>query len=257
MTSRLHRLVTRVSGQGVLGGGRVAFPGCVVGDPLKALGNLVLNLDASVEESVTLDGSGGVSLWADQSGQNLHFGQESAGARCTYTSGVGVHSDGTQRLLRAHTELLAPPGGLTILAVASADNVGDFNILIGKDFQYRFFLWHGTHNRTRLESWDTSAQRGTNAPVAAVRDGNRHTLGMRVDDGTDIRARVDGEDGSPSSFGEADTDTREIVIFARNDSGQWPLTGTIHQLIAYSGALPLDKVVEAEAILADKWDVTL
>ena len=61
-----------------------------------ALGDLILWLDAKI--GLTLDGSNGVSIWADQSGWHHDASQTSAAARPTAQSGT-VHFDGAQDYL--------------------------------------------------------------------------------------------------------------------------------------------------------------
>jgi hypothetical protein len=224
--------------------------------------NLVLWLKA--DAGITVDGSGNVSQWNDQSGYGRHATQTTSGQRPGFTANdqggkAAVLFPGSTRHLRLPSGYADFSNGVSIIAVGKATSVASFGRLIsfstGQGLDPIEFGRFGTNPElfTLLDN-GSSATITSSSTGAAPPDALYHALTTTYDPSrSEIDFSLDGAVTTSSLSLSVENKLRTMNYIGASAWGDYWL-GSIAELIVYDSAISQAERDKVELYLAEKYE---
>lgn len=236
-------------------------------DP-RSIPGLALYLRA--DRGITLDASGNVETWADQSGNGNNVTQATAAQRPSYVSGAfggkaGVAFDGTDDLLTSASVFLTGSSGLVMgLLRHTGDSVGNATLLGSSDTasatRYCFMSAKvsAANPSVRLLVRDDATFNNTGEGPTDLEDNRDYIIAFRSS-GSAYQLRIDGaiepitmDSGADDGKWFADVTARDNVTvgaLTRSDGDLTHLTGRIGVLLVYEPDILDHEVAKLERAL--------
>ncbi len=222
---------------------------------------------SATDESTIVDTAGVVATWTCKGISGYEFVDVG-------TVNTGMQTINSLNCISLNTSLMNGPTvdtlldlnstDMTVLAVASFDNVSDYNCIIGK-------ARAGTNNNRWALNRDFTPDNGPfviadvgASSVASFADGasigTPGLYGMEIELGSEIRAFYNSTTaGSSAALGAASaTAYADLVkIGGWTNTSQWTMDGAIGEIMIFRQILTAPQKAEIFGALATKWGLTL
>jgi hypothetical protein len=226
-------------------------------DP-RAISGIAFWLDANATSTFTLDGSNGVSTWADRTTNSRNATQTTASNRPTVNS-LGFGGKQAVRFAGGLNELLSmgdlssvfPSAGEVFLAI-DTNNDNSYSLYATSANSEYFINGNG---KAYFGTFSQSRQNGVTAPSPTS---GRHVISIRCSTGGLQVVRVDGAvifSGSPTNGYFAGT--LHVIGNNNNRASDTPFSGWIGEVIAYSTLPSATDRSKIEKYLGSKWGITV